>query len=175
MSFTETSEEAPQSRLLLTPTKRRKLSHEVTNRDKSEPAQRPVSQSSESSDVFQECKVHTPYELYLWSQREDAVASCFVSDVFRLQETGDCASVLPVNTPEYADTRCILVDHDYYMLGRVPCKYVRLLGIVVGVDVKGADDEKKKPAQSTYLGALIYSLESIAINLTKELTVLIRS
>ncbi|TFY61919.1 hypothetical protein EVG20_g6879 [Dentipellis fragilis] len=53
-------------------------------------------------------------EIWKWTLSRAALAPCFVRDVFAMRESGTRGA-------------------EYYMLGRVPCRSVKLVGIVVGV------------------------------------------
>ncbi|KAI0068527.1 hypothetical protein BV25DRAFT_1910301 [Artomyces pyxidatus] len=53
----------------------------------------------------------TPAEILIWTTTESAIAPCFAKDVFLMTESS---------------------DKSYYLLGRVPCRTVRLVGTVVG-------------------------------------------
>ncbi|KAI0792405.1 hypothetical protein C8Q75DRAFT_752673 [Abortiporus biennis] len=59
---------------------------------------------------------HTHIEIWKWTLSNDAIASCFVNDVFDMNE-------------------CDSKDAEYFWLGRIPCRAVRLVGLVVGVQV----------------------------------------
>lgn len=54
-------------------------------------------------------------DIWTWTLTSDATAPCHVRDVFEMTEN-----------PE---------DYDFYWLGRVPCRNVRLVGLVIGVSV----------------------------------------
>ncbi|EJF59537.1 hypothetical protein DICSQDRAFT_148436 [Dichomitus squalens LYAD-421 SS1] len=58
----------------------------------------------------------TPADILRWTFTRAAVTSCFVRDVFEMKQSG-------------------IRDMDYFWLGRIPCRTVRLLGLVVGVAV----------------------------------------
>ncbi|KAI0642726.1 hypothetical protein C8Q79DRAFT_1096396 [Trametes meyenii] len=58
----------------------------------------------------------TTVEIYRWTFTKAAVASCFVEDIFKMRESG---------------TR----DLEYFWLGRIPCRTVYVVGVVVGVQV----------------------------------------
>ncbi|EIW78580.1 hypothetical protein CONPUDRAFT_145753 [Coniophora puteana RWD-64-598 SS2] len=60
--------------------------------------------------------VHTPQELYAWTFHKDAVAPCFVKDVFAMTASG-------------------IKDADFFWLGYTPCRSVHIAGMVVGVQV----------------------------------------
>ncbi|KAH0582043.1 hypothetical protein H2248_011703 [Termitomyces sp. 'cryptogamus'] len=55
-------------------------------------------------------------ELWKWTLTREAIASCFVNDVFVMRENA---------TKEV----------DFYWLGRVPCRSVRIAGLLVGIQV----------------------------------------
>ncbi|KIM91593.1 hypothetical protein PILCRDRAFT_810872 [Piloderma croceum F 1598] len=61
-------------------------------------------------------ELSSPQELWKWTLTNDAIASCRVRDVFAMKDPGD-------------------KDVDFFWLGRVPCRNVRLVGMVVGVQV----------------------------------------
>ncbi|OBZ67353.1 hypothetical protein A0H81_12676, partial [Grifola frondosa] len=53
-------------------------------------------------------------EIWRWTLTKDAIAPCFVRDVIEMRES-------------------TAKDAEYFWLGRVPCRSVRLVGIIVGV------------------------------------------
>ncbi|KAI0676408.1 hypothetical protein C8Q78DRAFT_1084914 [Trametes maxima] len=55
-------------------------------------------------------------EIYRWTFTKAAVASCFVNDIFNMRESG-------------------IRDLEYFWLGGIPCRTVRIVGLVVGVQV----------------------------------------
>ncbi|GBE83806.1 hypothetical protein SCP_0508630 [Sparassis crispa] len=61
---------------------------------------------------------HSPsaVEIWKWTLTSDAVASCFVKDVFDMRDSG-------------------VKDAEFFWLGRVPCRTVRIIGILVGVQI----------------------------------------
>ncbi|KAH8103097.1 hypothetical protein BXZ70DRAFT_889668 [Cristinia sonorae] len=61
-------------------------------------------------------RVHSRQELWRWTMTPAAVSSCFVKDAFEMRECED-------------------KDDEFFWLGRVPCRYVRVVGLLVGVQV----------------------------------------
>lgn len=51
-------------------------------------------------------------EILRWTFRQESIASCFVKDIFDLQDDP---------------------KGDFYWLRRVPCRVVRIVGLIVGV------------------------------------------
>ncbi|TFK84901.1 hypothetical protein K466DRAFT_654526 [Polyporus arcularius HHB13444] len=97
------------SSILLSPTKRRRTDSEQPSRSKEDGSRR---NDIEEIEVFQPI----PAEILRWTFTKAAVASCFVRDVFEMRECG-------------------LKDMEYFWLGRIPCRTVRLVGLIVGVQV----------------------------------------
>ncbi|RDB27602.1 hypothetical protein Hypma_003827 [Hypsizygus marmoreus] len=96
MSFTLTiTQRAPQiGTILLSPSKRRKIEPE-------EPTPNPAPTTS---------------ELWKWTLTHDAVASCFVQDIFEMKENAG-------------------KETDFFWLERVPCRTARIIGLIVGVQI----------------------------------------
>ncbi|KAF9458959.1 hypothetical protein BDZ94DRAFT_1269289 [Collybia nuda] len=100
MSFTSTIERHTQQShvsgtILLTPSRKRSAAPEV----KDEIPRRP-----------------TTTEIWRWTFTRDAVAPCFIDDIFNMEEsTGK--------------------EADFFWLGRVPCRTVQIVGLIVGVRV----------------------------------------
>jgi hypothetical protein len=73
----------------------------------------------------------TDEELYAWTMRREAVASCLVEDIFHLRpnsaksKSRDLALEVPYDV--------LFVDYDFNWLGRVPCRSVKIAGIIVGI------------------------------------------
>ncbi|KAJ7932146.1 hypothetical protein B0H13DRAFT_810402 [Mycena leptocephala] len=58
---------------------------------------------------------HAPTNvIWQWTLTPEAVASCFAQDVFDMEESG-------------------IPEVDFFWLGRIPCRSVKLVGLVVGV------------------------------------------
>ena len=80
----------------------------------------------------------TDEELYAWTMRREAVASCMIEDIFHLRQ----------NTAKSESTGLILaifcdkafVGNDFNWLGRVPCRSVKIAGMVVGI--KGYESKR---------------------------------
>ena len=76
-------------------------------------------------------------EILKWTLTSDAIATCFIRDVLSLRDNGPQLH----GTSETAGgtdqvTRMVSVtDADFFWLGRVPCRMVRILGMVVGLQV----------------------------------------
>ncbi|GLB39221.1 hypothetical protein LshimejAT787_0603830 [Lyophyllum shimeji] len=58
----------------------------------------------------------TTAELWKWTLKHESIASCFIRDVFEMREN-------------------VEKDANFFWLGRVPCRTVRIVGLVVGVQV----------------------------------------
>jgi len=98
--------------LLLSPSKRRK-----TEQLESEPdASHHKATGSMSSTATAATSTTTSADIWKWTLSRDAVAPCFVKDVLDMRENG---------------TR----EAEFFWLGRVPCRVVQLVGILVGVQV----------------------------------------
>ncbi|KAF8889608.1 hypothetical protein BD779DRAFT_1439017 [Infundibulicybe gibba] len=59
-------------------------------------------------------------EIWAWTLTRDAIAACFVRDVFEMR-----------NPPETFG----FLDAEFFWLGRIPCRNVRIVGLVVGIQV----------------------------------------
>ncbi|KZT25758.1 hypothetical protein NEOLEDRAFT_1114146 [Neolentinus lepideus HHB14362 ss-1] len=57
---------------------------------------------------------HSSAEIWRWTLTKSATAPCFVRDVHEMQESGSR-------------------EHDFFWLNKVPCRTVKLLGVIVGV------------------------------------------
>ena len=73
----------------------------------------------------------TDEELYAWTMRKEAVASCLIEDISHLRpnpaKSESPSSALAV----FCDTSSI--DYDFNWLGRVPCRSVKIAGMVIGI------------------------------------------
>ena len=73
----------------------------------------------------------TDEELYAWTMRREAVASCLIEDVFYLRpnpaKSESSGLVLAISCD------ILSADYDFNWLGRVPCRSVRIAGMVVGI------------------------------------------
>ena len=90
----------------------------------------------------------TDEELYAWTMRRQAVASCLIEDIFHLRPNPTTSAspglvlVISCNTSS--------VEYDFSWLGRVPCRSVKIAGMVVGIK----DYENKRIYTSTSLSPL---------------------
>lgn len=117
------------SSILLSPSKRRKLEGDQSSR---------TTKTRETTAVVpvQEDGVQqqpTSTDILRWTFTRAAIASCFVKDVFEMKESGTKGkhSLLRAFGPTL-DCRS---DMEYFWLGCIPCRTVRLVGVVVGVQV----------------------------------------
>ncbi|KAH9941773.1 uncharacterized protein BXZ73DRAFT_41804 [Epithele typhae] len=62
-------------------------------------------------------KTPTPAEILKWTFNRASTASCFVSDVLNMKDSGSR-------------------DMEFFWLGRIPCRTVRIVGLVVGIQVQ---------------------------------------
>jgi hypothetical protein len=77
---------------------------------------------------------HTREQLINWVMSKDAVASCFIKDVLSMSESehgGGTRSPARSLFPKLIPVLCA-TGLPYYCLGRVPCRSVSLVAIVVG-------------------------------------------
>jgi hypothetical protein len=118
MSFTTTIERTESWKLgtiLLTPSKRRRASSEAESPTPHEPVQPPTA------------------ELWKWTLTHEAIAPCFVQDVFKMREHNDTGKGKFFNHPCPKHNLTITQEADFFWLGRVPCRTVRIVALVVGV------------------------------------------
>ncbi|KAL5499252.1 hypothetical protein ACEPAH_1770 [Sanghuangporus vaninii] len=122
MSCTETctdpSKTTSKSTILLTPRKRKRLTSEDAKLEA--PNTQYVSQKKDESlrDKLincRKCTTHPLMELYKWTFNQVAVAPVRVRHVFEMDLAGTDVEV-------------------FYWMGRVPCRTVKLVGMVVGID-----------------------------------------
>ena len=81
---------------------------------------------------------HTPQpeptskELYTWTFRAESVAPCYIHDALAMKESGfDCEHcVIFSGCYTHLEIAC-----DFFWLGRVPCRSVKIVGLVVGIQV----------------------------------------
>ena len=91
--------------------------------------------------------IPTDEELYAWTMRGEAVAPCLIEDIFHLRqspaksESPGLVLVISCDKPS--------LGHDFNWLGRVPCRSVRIAGMVVGIK----DYESKR----IYTSAIVLS------------------
>ncbi|KIL62748.1 hypothetical protein M378DRAFT_165413 [Amanita muscaria Koide BX008] len=93
------------SRIFLTPTKRKRVTNETRQEN-----------HTQVHENMNEGESPSIEEVWRWTMTPGAVATCFVKDLFDMKEN-------------------LLGGADFYWLGRVPCRSVRLVGLVVGVQV----------------------------------------
>lgn len=70
-------------------------------------------------------------ELYAWTMRREAVASCLVEDIFHLRPNSAKSESSSLILVTFHDALCL--DYDFNWLGRVPCRSVKIVGMVVGI------------------------------------------
>ena len=73
----------------------------------------------------------TDGELYAWTLRREAVAPCLIEDILHLRPNYAKGEFLG---PALATLCHIMsVDYDFNWLGRVPCRSVKIVGMLVGI------------------------------------------
>jgi solute carrier family 25 citrate transporter 1 len=87
----------------------------------------------------------TDEELYAWTMRKEAVASCLIEDILHLQPNPAKSAFPGLILAIFCDTSP--VDYDFNWLGRVPCRSVKVVGMVIGIK----DYESKRIYTSTGL------------------------
>ncbi|KAI0716673.1 hypothetical protein C8Q76DRAFT_794937 [Earliella scabrosa] len=97
--------------LLVSPPKRRKIEGEQLSRTGNYDTREPTGRAQD-----EEQPQPTATDILRWTFTKAAIASCFVRDVLEMKESG-------------------MKDMEYFWLGRIPCRTVRLVGLVVGVQV----------------------------------------
>ncbi|EJF57003.1 hypothetical protein DICSQDRAFT_92861 [Dichomitus squalens LYAD-421 SS1] len=102
------------SSILLTPSKRRKL--DAAKQQVPDNNARTASTTAPSSEKEAEQPQPAPTDILRWTFTRAAVTPCFVRDVFEMKPSG-------------------MRDMEYFWLGRIPCRTVRLVGLLVGVAV----------------------------------------
>ena len=83
-------------------------------------------------------------ELYAWTMRREAVASCLIEDIFHLKPNpakSESSHLVPAMLCNISST-----DYDFNWLGRVPCRSVKIAGMVIGIK----DYESKRIYTSTF-------------------------
>ncbi|KAF8636900.1 hypothetical protein AX17_003152 [Amanita inopinata Kibby_2008] len=117
MSFTNISNtETQTTRILLSPSKRPKGNHTHKPREERHGNGKPGSRLGIAKYHEPESGPSNVEEIWKWTMTADAVATCFIRDVFDMKEN-------------------LLGDADFYWLGRVPCRTVQVIGLVVGLQV----------------------------------------
>ncbi|EJC98251.1 uncharacterized protein FOMMEDRAFT_97039 [Fomitiporia mediterranea MF3/22] len=111
------AQNATTSTVLLTPQKRKRLSPESSLTSCTERS--PSSKKAQAKhDIILECRRKTSHsltELYKWTFTQAAVAPVRVKHVFEMDHEGND-------------------NEEFYWMGRVPCRTVKIVGMVVGVD-----------------------------------------
>jgi hypothetical protein len=87
----------------------------------------------------------TDEELYAWTMRRQAVASCLIEDIFHLRPNLTTSASPGLVLVISCDTSS--VEYDFSWLGRVPCRSVKIAGMVIGIK----DYENKRIYTSTNL------------------------
>ncbi|KAH9852197.1 hypothetical protein C2E23DRAFT_756768 [Lenzites betulinus] len=104
------------SSILLSPSKRRRVDGVQPHDNASLSSVKTVEEKHDTASHTAESYNTTPAEIHRWTFTKAAIAPCFVRDVFEMRCSGSR-------------------DMEYFWLGRIPCRTVRLAGIVVGVQV----------------------------------------
>ena len=109
----------------------------------------------------------TDEELYAWTMRREAVASCLIEDIFHLRPHPTKSESPRLALAIFCDTS--FVDYDFGWLGRVPCRSVKIAGMVIGIK----DYESKRIYTSTAplpssLSILIYTRNASQLMTTPE-------
>ncbi|KAI1794420.1 hypothetical protein LXA43DRAFT_997051 [Ganoderma leucocontextum] len=104
------------SSILLSPSKRRKLDDEQPRHQAPQSERRNAPPGGPQGVGNSEQSQPTPTELYRWTFTRAAITPCFVRDVFEMKASG-------------------FRDMEFFWLGRIPCRTVRLMGLLVGVTV----------------------------------------
>ncbi|KAH9919815.1 uncharacterized protein B0H18DRAFT_957326 [Fomitopsis serialis] len=102
------------SSILLTPskeTKRRKLDGNPEGSSNAASVQRSPTRDDASGSAT---AAPSPAEIWRWTLTREAMAQCFVQDVWDMKDSG-------------------LKEAEYFWLGRIPCRTVELLGVLVGI------------------------------------------
>jgi hypothetical protein len=86
----------------------------------------------------------TDEELYAWTMRREAVASCLIEDIFHLRPNPAKSESPGLVLAIFCDK--LSVDYDFNWLGRVPCRSVKIAGMVIGIK----DYESKRIYTSTF-------------------------
>ncbi|KAI0828598.1 hypothetical protein BC628DRAFT_80078 [Trametes gibbosa] len=98
------------SSILLSPSKRRKV-------DGAQPhSNAPPNSVNEVEGHATEPHGATLSEIHRWTFTKAAIAPCFIRDVLEMRESGSR-------------------DMEFFWLGRIPCRTVRVVGLVVGIQV----------------------------------------
>jgi hypothetical protein len=129
-SVLHSSQDKPSKSILLnSPSKQERL------RSRPGPSGTRASTSSKPSvPTAKETVIHSPSnaEILKWTLTQEAIAPCFVKDIYDLKDNG------LKGTSPLLQIRCSaqsLLDQDFFWLGRVPCRVGRLVGMIVGIDV----------------------------------------
>lgn len=70
-------------------------------------------------------------ELYAWTMRREAVASCLIEDISHLRQNPAKSESSGLTSTVFRDMSS--VDYDFNWLGRVPCRSVKIAGMVIGI------------------------------------------
>ena len=73
----------------------------------------------------------TDEELYAWTMRSEAVATCLIEDIFHLRPNSTKSESSGLALAISRDISYI--DYDFSWLGRVPCRSVKIAGMVIGI------------------------------------------
>ena len=119
------------SSILLSPSKRRKLDDNEPRQQSPKHESRNAPEPTESSEQAQP----TPTELYRWTFTKAAIAACFVRDVFEMKANGYRGTQAMNPWVTQSSSMRIYQDMEFFWLGRIPCRTVRLIGLLVGITV----------------------------------------
>jgi len=109
----------------------------------------------------------TDEELYAWTMRREAVAPCLTEDIFHLRPNPAKSESPRLALAIFCDT--LFIDYDFGWLGRVPCRSVKIAGMVIGIkDYENKRIYTSTTPHSSILSILIYVRNGSQSTTTRE-------
>lgn len=75
-------------------------------------------------------------DIYNWTFHSDAIAKCAIDDVLHMKPSAAQSSSYPALIEQLLKANCLKsTEYDFYWLGSVPCRSVKIVGMVVGIQI----------------------------------------
>jgi hypothetical protein len=95
----------------------------------------PSSRQTTSMKDASTSRLPTDQDIWKWTLTVDAIAPCWVRDVLTMRSNDMKGILFLFSSSTTVLTVQTFTDADFFWLGRVPCRSVRIVGLVVGLQV----------------------------------------
>jgi len=75
---------------------------------------------------------HSVKDLHTWTFSAESIAACSIHDVLTMKKNTDDGTLI-FDSVESDFSSC--TGYDFFWLGRIPCRSVKIVGMVVGIQV----------------------------------------